>query len=142
MADPDAEDAFARFGRAFGMLYQVVDDYVGVWGDSEATGKSELGDVVLRKASLPMLYGYQRGSEDLRSRLRQATGSAPPSVEEAVRIRDELTRLGVRELCRQHAVRYRDEAVASLRATRCERPEIGMLETMAVLCAEMSAERG
>ena len=59
-------DAFGRFGRALGLAFQIQDDYLGVWGDPELTGKPVGADLLARKKGLPALYGLE-GSEKFRS---------------------------------------------------------------------------
>jgi len=44
-----------RFGEAIGRLFQIRDDMLGVWGDSEATGKSVDSDIKRKKKSLPIV---------------------------------------------------------------------------------------
>lgn len=136
----ELEEACAAFGRSFGMLYQMVDDVAGVWGDPDSTGKAELADVALHKASLPVIVGLARGSPRLRALFagpRACAPSARLTREQALGIRDELTGLRVREECCTYMAKYRDEAIASLKATRSDGPEIGLLEMMTRLCAEM-----
>lgn len=38
-ADTEVADAFDRIGRALGVAYQIADDVLAVWGDTELTGK-------------------------------------------------------------------------------------------------------
>lgn len=38
-ADPEVADTFDRIGRALGVAYQIADDVLAVWGDTELTGK-------------------------------------------------------------------------------------------------------
>jgi len=54
---------FKKFGYALGMAFQIYDDYLGIWGDQEIIGKSNLSDLMNRKKSLPVLIGLnERGS--------------------------------------------------------------------------------
>ena len=62
---PAAAPAFANFGRYLGRAFQIRDDYLGVWGNAAATGKSTDNDIRRRKKSLPAVYA-----------LEQATGAA------------------------------------------------------------------
>ena len=39
------------------MSFQVQDDILGIWGAEEKIGKSNTGDLVTRKKTLPVLYG-------------------------------------------------------------------------------------
>ena len=74
--DDDAIDGVARFGRAIGRLFQIRDDFLGIWGDDAITGKSTDSDIVQKKKSYPIVFAFQH-----------ATGAN----------RDELVRLYSRE---------------------------------------------
>ena len=65
--DSDTIDGVAKFGRAIGRLFQIRDDYLGIWGDDAITGKSTDSDIVQRKKSYPIVYAFQ-----------QATGAKSP----------------------------------------------------------------
>ena len=49
----------ARFGRSVGRLFQIRDDYLGIWGDEAITGKSTDSDIVQRKKSYPIVFAFQ-----------------------------------------------------------------------------------
>lgn len=55
-ADAARVDAFARYGHHLGLAFQAVDDYLGIWGVSQVTGKPALSDLRRRKRSLPIVY--------------------------------------------------------------------------------------
>lgn len=61
-ASPEKEEAFTAFGDALGMAFQIQDDYLGIWGDPFATGKSSGSDLLLRKKSLPILFGISHSA--------------------------------------------------------------------------------
>ena len=44
-----------RFGEAIGRLFQIRDDMLGIWGESETTGKSVDSDIKRKKKSLPIV---------------------------------------------------------------------------------------
>lgn len=50
------------YGEQLGMAYQIVDDYVSVWGGKGATGKNEYGDIIERKKTFPVLYTREHGN--------------------------------------------------------------------------------
>jgi geranylgeranyl pyrophosphate synthase len=124
-------------------MYQVCDDVRAVWGEQAETGKQSLHDVTRRKATLPMLLGFQVGSAKLVKLLRESTDTAPTfDAVQGKYIADELTALGVHETCLGYVVKYRDEALGHLRRTESSCPEHAMLVSMVKLCAESAlAER-
>ena len=57
----------AEFGYSLGFAFQMVDDWLGIWGSPATTGKSAATDIVQRKKTLPILFGLQakKGFHDL-----------------------------------------------------------------------------
>lgn len=64
-ADVDIEQqhAFYNFGRSLGLAFQVVDDWLGIWGDTALTGKPVGSDLISGKKTLPILYSLQKGGK-------------------------------------------------------------------------------
>ena len=46
---------FKEFGYDLGLAFQVIDDYLGIWGDAALTGKSTESDLVDGKMSYPVV---------------------------------------------------------------------------------------
>jgi geranylgeranyl diphosphate synthase type I len=136
---PELEEAYREFGHAYGMLYQICDDLNSIWKSPGETGKQPLGDLVLRKATLPLLYGLTLGSPALREvLLRPVDGAEALSLDEAEFVQNELTRLEVDKTCKRHAIEYRDRAIEQLRSTRIESSEHKLLESMVMLTAQVA----
>jgi geranylgeranyl diphosphate synthase type I len=59
LAEGPAESvaALGEFGRALGLAFQAVDDWLGIWGDPQRVGKPAASDLRQRKASLPIVIG-------------------------------------------------------------------------------------
>ena len=47
---------FREFGIKLGLAFQVLDDWLGIWGEAALTGKSTESDLVSGKKTLPVLY--------------------------------------------------------------------------------------
>lgn len=54
---PQTEMAFTQYGTNLGLAYQIIDDYLGIWGKEETTGKSTATDIIHRKKSFPVVLG-------------------------------------------------------------------------------------
>jgi geranylgeranyl diphosphate synthase type I len=48
-------ELFHAFGAALGRAFQLQDDILGIWGDEAVTGKSDAGDILSKKKSLPII---------------------------------------------------------------------------------------
>lgn len=59
-ADETRRSAFRSFGYSLGLAFQVLDDWLGIWGDTQQTGKSAESDLVSGKKTLPVLYGITK----------------------------------------------------------------------------------
>ena len=59
-----------RAGERLGLLFQVRDDHLGIWGESETTGKSTESDIRRRKKSWPVVYAFAEADGAAQRRLR------------------------------------------------------------------------
>jgi geranylgeranyl diphosphate synthase type I len=82
-ASPGVVDALAGYGHELGMAFQLVDDILGITGDTAATGKSSSSDIRAGKRSAPIvaaLVGGTRASAELARLL----ADGPPTTEDDV----------------------------------------------------------
>jgi len=56
------QSKYEDFGEALGIGFQIYDDWLGIWGDHEITGKSITSDIVDRKKTLPIILGLKESS--------------------------------------------------------------------------------
>lgn len=61
--DARTVEGMRRFGKGIGLLFQVRDDVLGVWGKEETTGKPAGSDLRRRKKSLPVVHALQQGRQ-------------------------------------------------------------------------------
>lgn len=80
----------STFGENLGLAFQIQDDYLGIWGDSETIGKSTVGDIIAKKKTLPIILGLQNCPE-----FREAWHRENLSAQEINQIVNLLTNSGV-----------------------------------------------
>ena len=64
--------AIAKFGRALGLAFQVIDDILDVTQTSEKLGKSAGKDVAAHKATYPALIGLEKSRGEAKKLTKQA----------------------------------------------------------------------
>lgn len=113
-ADEATAAAFARFGLSLGLGFQIQDDYLGIWGREETTGKAAADDIRRRKQSLPILMLREVLHGPYRDELNRLF--AAPSVDAAGvnRVLDLLDAHGIPRLIEDRVRHYHDEARAAL----------------------------
>jgi geranylgeranyl diphosphate synthase type I len=72
--DRQSTNAFANFGSYLGRAFQIRDDYLGIWGDENATGKSSDNDIRRRKKSFPVVFAFEKTSGSARDDLIRIYG--------------------------------------------------------------------
>jgi len=79
---------YRAFGHALGLAYQARDDILGIWGESDRTGKPSGEDIIARKKTLPVVIGMEH-SPELRALYRSTAGDDVSDVRNAVRLLQE-----------------------------------------------------
>jgi geranylgeranyl diphosphate synthase type I len=54
--------ALQTYGEELGLAFQLIDDLLGIWGDSAITGKPVGSDLRARKKSLPITFAIGSGT--------------------------------------------------------------------------------
>ena len=59
-ADARTVEALTTCGKYLGAVFQIRDDYLGIWGYEEETGKAAGNDIRRKKNSLPLVYALEQ----------------------------------------------------------------------------------
>lgn len=117
VTDGAAYEQVAAFGVAAGIAFQLHDDYLGIFGGQEKTGKPSADDIREGKLTLLMQYALAHGSgADVRE-LRQYLGNSVVGEVEVQKVREVLTRSGATMEVQAETRRYASEAKRELAAT-------------------------
>jgi len=105
-------DALANYGDSLGIAFQIADDYLDLWGDSNVVGKTLGTDVEQGKWTLPILRMLETSSVPVRRKAEAILRGEPAS-----RMRFLMPLLNAcdaQEFTRNTAISYRDIACDSL----------------------------
>jgi geranylgeranyl diphosphate synthase, type I len=104
----------AEYGHHLGMAFQLVDDLLGIWGETGTTGKPVAADLYARKRSAPVVAALCAGSA-ASSRLREVL-ARPGDLSDAdlVLAADLVEQAGGRSWTQDRADLHTHEALARL----------------------------
>jgi len=105
----ELQEIYYEYGLSLGLAFQVIDDMLGIWGDSEVTGKSIESDLVAGKKSLPVLYGLSLGGP-----FAERWMEGPIMPHEVPSVAKQLEDEGVYAYTQERAERYTSKAVSAL----------------------------
>jgi geranylgeranyl diphosphate synthase type I len=128
--DSKLVDFFRLFGRELGMVFQIHDDILGIWGVEENVGKSA-GDICQRKKTLPVAYGLQNSKGAARKSLRNLYSQESIEGEDIKETTKILDNLGARNYSENLAEQYYYRALAHLGASRLNTSSVAPLKEAA-----------
>ena len=76
--------SLAAFGLHFGNAYQMRNDYLDYFGNSESTGKNIIEDLIEGKATLPIIHVMQNASETDKKIIKSSFKQADQSVADII----------------------------------------------------------
>jgi geranylgeranyl diphosphate synthase type I len=123
-ASPEQAAALGEWGEAVGLAFQVQDDYLGIWGDPNITGKSNTGDISRRKKTLPIVHGLSRSAANV---IRYAYALPELSEADIQRVVTGLEAAGSAEVTRDQAKRLAaaaDQLLESFELPEASRQEL------------------
>lgn len=94
----EVAQALSAIGRDLGVAFQIQDDILGIWGDTQQTGKSADDDLTAKKKSFPIIWAMENLPESENQELHSLyQNEAPLSSEITSNIRAILDEGGVEE---------------------------------------------
>ena len=111
-AGSDCARRFDAAGRLLGLAFQIRDDWLGTWGDSQLTGKAHDGDLRRRKLTYPIVAAYELATSAQRRELRRLFRDHDRDSD--ARLRDVLEELGGGSLTSDAPLVLARDAVAAI----------------------------
>lgn len=125
------------YGKKIGTAFQLIDDLIGVYGDSKITGKFVGNDIREGKKTLPVLLAFNNLDSINRDKLRLMFGNKNIDDASIKSIIDEIAKLGIDNDIKSIAKKYIDEAFKILENYENIEPRIS-LENSAKFIIERS----
>ncbi|MEX2060581.1 MAG: polyprenyl synthetase family protein [Nitrosopumilaceae archaeon] len=104
----------SSFGKNLGIAFQIVDDLIGVIGDSRITKKPVGNDIREGKKSLPILLAISMSKGHKREAILNAFGNSTASKDEIELAVEIISSLGIEKIVRKKAMKYSNTAKKSL----------------------------
>jgi geranylgeranyl diphosphate synthase, type I len=115
-------DNFELFGKYLGLAFQIIDDYLGIWGDAAHLGKSTSSDLVSGKMTYPVVLAIKTNQFFAE---RYKIGKI--QTEEIPSILDLLEHSGISEKTVNQADDYTNKAILYLQSAAGTHPDIQVL---------------
>lgn len=96
-ASPSALEDLSSLGEKLGILFQLKDDELGLFGDADKVGKPIGSDVISNKKTLYRYYLFQTVQGENRKRVQELFGASQIRKEDLLFLRSLLTETKVKE---------------------------------------------
>lgn len=120
-------EACEVFGIAAGIAFQIHDDYLGMFAESDDSGKSNLDDLREGKRTLLVQYAFDHADTEDVERLKTVLGKIDASGSDLGIAQAVLQGCGAVDYCGEQAGKYANIAKAALNAHHIGTPDFRQL---------------
>ncbi len=108
-------DLLYEFGKNLGITFQLMDDMLDVYGDTDKFGKRIGMDIVANKKTFLVLKAIEVADDQTRSQLTEFMSSSGFDPEEKInRVINIFNKLGIKEITQAKSGEYYDHALKTL----------------------------
>ncbi len=93
-------------GENLGLAFQIRDDYLGIWGDPEITGKPAGSDIMKRKKSMPVVIALDKAKDTEKCRIYDIYNQDQINENDVAEIMTIMDNLGVQDDLQDLVERY------------------------------------
>lgn len=112
--DGAARQQIEAFGVPAGLAFQLRDDWLGVFGDSALSGKSNLDDVHEGKNTYMVQAALAKADEEQKKKLLEILGNAQATDDDLATVRSIVTQVGAVDAAQDLMRQAADEAKTAL----------------------------
>lgn len=128
--DKKIAEHFKNFGRKIGIAFQIVDDIIGIWQQTENTGKPVASDIRNKKKTLPVLYAFENSTKENIKVLEETYKQDVLSDEDVDLILGVLDEVDAEGASQKIASKFKREALEELNKTGIQNESMDMLRTL------------
>ena len=103
-------DNLSNYGKKIGIAFQLIDDLIGIYGDSKITGKAVGNDIREGKKTFPILLAIQNLDTEDKVKLRKVFGKKNATDESIKEIVNRIALIGVDKDVRSIAQTFIEDA--------------------------------
>ena len=104
-------DLIYSFGEKIGLAFQLQDDYLDVYGNSQTFGKNIGGDILCNKKTYMLLSALDVAKGEIKAELQDWINQESPDPEKKISaVTSVYNKLGIKELCKNKIRSYYNEA--------------------------------
>jgi len=103
-----------NYGKYLGIAFQIIDDLLGVLGESEKTGKPVGNDIIEGKKTLPIILAYRFSNKKEKERIISILSSKKANTEDINFIVKILKRLEIENKLRNLANKYLNKSIKEI----------------------------
>ena len=89
---------FSKIGKMFGHMFQIKDDYLGIWGDHNL-GKPVGNDIIKKKKSLPILKLIEDSNNEDKKNIKEIFNSEIISENHKDKIITYMEKYNIKKIC-------------------------------------------
>lgn len=128
-AEKTDADLMYDFGLNLGLAFQLQDDYLDVYGNSDIFGKRTGGDIISDKKTFLLIKAFEFAEDQTLSKLRSTVGNKTVEAGEKIKTIVEIyDSLKIREICLAKIEEFYQTALKSLFAIKVSPEKIKVLE--------------
>ena len=100
----------SNYGTNLGIIFQIVDDILGTFGDESITGKPIDGDIREGKKTCLLIEALEKSDKNKRNRILQLIGNEDITLTEIEEVRDLFREVNAIDSCKELANKYNNLA--------------------------------
>ena len=128
----DKLHAFNEFGKYLGLVFQITDDILGIWGKESKTGKPVGADIIRKKNSLPIIITASKTTDINQKKINAIYNKRTISQSDLSEILNIMDQTKSKKRCMDLAEQYCTKALSSISNIRMSNESRKDIESLAL----------